>query len=92
MNEKARSRFGGIAEVIENEAGMNDHEGTRLRIMRPNLKQLAGRGFDLRQLRAFIATIEFGGVSAAAKNIHVAQSTVSEALASLEQALAAKTR
>jgi DNA-binding transcriptional LysR family regulator len=55
--------------------------------LRPNLKQLPRRGFDLRQLRAFVATVELGSVSAAARNIHVAQSTVSEALASLERAL-----
>jgi DNA-binding transcriptional LysR family regulator len=54
---------------------------------RPNLAQLHHRGFELRQLRAFVAVIEFGSVSAAAKNIRLAQSTVSEALASLERAL-----
>jgi DNA-binding transcriptional LysR family regulator len=55
--------------------------------MRANLAQLQNRGFDLRQLRAFVATIEFGSVSAAAKNVRLAQSTVSEALAGLERAL-----
>jgi DNA-binding transcriptional LysR family regulator len=49
--------------------------------------RLDDRGFDLRQLRAFVAAIELGSISAAAKHIGVAQSTVSEALAGLERAL-----
>jgi DNA-binding transcriptional LysR family regulator len=48
---------------------------------------LSPRGFDLRQLRAFVATVELGNVTAAAKSLRLAQSTVSEALASLERAL-----
>jgi DNA-binding transcriptional LysR family regulator len=38
-------------------------------------------------LRAFVATIELGNVTTAAKSLRLAQSTVSEALASLERAL-----
>jgi DNA-binding transcriptional LysR family regulator len=50
-------------------------------------RHFSHRGFDLRQLRAFVATVELGNVTAAAKSLRLAQSTVSEALASLERAL-----
>jgi DNA-binding transcriptional LysR family regulator len=52
-------------------------------------RHISHRGFDLRQLRAFVATVELGSVTAAAKSLRLAQSTVSEALASLERALGA---
>jgi DNA-binding transcriptional LysR family regulator len=42
---------------------------------------------DVRQLRAFIALIEQGSVTSAAQALGLAQSTVSEALSSLERAL-----
>jgi DNA-binding transcriptional LysR family regulator len=42
---------------------------------------------ELRQLRAFVALIDEGGVTAAARALRLAQSTVSEALAALERGL-----
>jgi molybdate transport repressor ModE-like protein len=46
-----------------------------------------GRELQLRQLRAFVALIDQGSVSAAARVLKLAQSTVSEALAALERTL-----
>lgn len=42
---------------------------------------------EVRQLRAFIALVEQGSVTAAAQALHLAQSTMSEALSSLERAM-----
>src|SRR5437868_7106093 len=42
---------------------------------------------DIRQLRAFVALVENGSVTAGATSLGLAQSTVSEALSSLERAL-----
>ena len=44
---------------------------------------------EIRQLRAFVALVEQGSVTAAAQSLGLAQSTVSEALSSLERALGA---
>ncbi len=44
-------------------------------------------GVELRQLRAFVALADKGSMTAAARTLGLAQSTVSEALASLERAL-----
>jgi DNA-binding transcriptional LysR family regulator len=44
---------------------------------------------EVRQLRAFVALVEQGSVTAAAQSLGLAQSTVSEALSSLERALGA---
>jgi DNA-binding transcriptional LysR family regulator len=44
-------------------------------------------GIEIRQLRAFVALVEHGSVTAAAQRLNLAQSTVSEALSSLERAL-----
>ncbi len=44
---------------------------------------------ELRQLRAFVAVVDHGSVTAAAHVLGLAQSTVSEALAALERALGA---
>src|SRR5919202_1786887 len=44
-------------------------------------------GLDVRQLRAFVALVDCGSVSAAAESLGLAQSTVSESLATLERAL-----
>jgi molybdate transport repressor ModE-like protein len=48
-----------------------------------------GRGYrlELRQLRVFVALADKGGITAAARALNLAQSTVSEALAALERAL-----
>lgn len=46
--------------------------------------------FTLRQLSCFIATCERGGIGAAAEHLHLAQATVSAALADLERALGAQ--
>src|SRR5689334_10962188 len=43
--------------------------------------------FTLRQLACFVAACEQGGIGAAAKQLHLAQATVSAALADLERAL-----
>lgn len=43
--------------------------------------------FSLRQLQYFVATVEHGGVSAAARTCHVSQPSVSLAIAQLEAAL-----
>ena len=42
---------------------------------------------EVRQLKAFVALVEQGSVTAAAQTLGVAQSTMSEALSSLERAL-----
>jgi DNA-binding transcriptional LysR family regulator len=42
---------------------------------------------ELRQLRAFLALVENGSVTAASRTLHLAQSTVSEGIAALERAL-----
>lgn len=42
---------------------------------------------ELRQLRAFLALVENGSVTAASRALHLAQSTVSEGIAALERAL-----
>jgi molybdate transport repressor ModE-like protein len=47
------------------------------------------RDLELRQLRAFVALIEQGSITGAARSLKLAQSTVSEALAALERALGA---
>jgi DNA-binding transcriptional LysR family regulator len=47
-------------------------------------------GLEIRQLRAFVTLVERGGVSAAARALELAQSTVSEALAALERATGAQ--
>ncbi len=44
---------------------------------------------EIRQLRAFVALVDQGGVTAAAQALGLAQSTVSEALSSLERAVGA---
>ena len=44
-------------------------------------------GLEVRQLRAFVALVEQGSVTAASRTLGLAQSTVSEALAALERAL-----
>lgn len=44
---------------------------------------------ELRQLRAFVALVETGGMAAAARRLGVAQSTMSEAIAALDRALGA---
>jgi DNA-binding transcriptional LysR family regulator len=44
---------------------------------------------EIRQLRAFVALVEQGSVTAAAQSLRLAQSTVSEALSSLERTLGA---
>ena len=46
-------------------------------------------GLDVRQLRAFVTLVEVGRMTAAAQTLGLAQSTVSEALASLERAVGA---
>ena len=47
-------------------------------------------GLEVRQLRAFVTLVDRGGVSAAARALELAQSTVSEALAALERAIGAQ--
>jgi len=47
-------------------------------------------GFEIRQLRAFVALVESGRVTVAAQALFLAQSTVSEALAALERNLGAR--
>ncbi|HLJ88765.1 MAG TPA: LysR family transcriptional regulator [Candidatus Angelobacter sp.] len=42
---------------------------------------------ELRQLRAFVAIVDHGSVTAASKALHLAQSTVSEAISALERIL-----
>ena len=42
---------------------------------------------ELRQLRVFVAVVELGGHTRAARSLGVSQSTVSETLSSLERAL-----
>lgn len=44
---------------------------------------------ELRQLRAFVALIDQGSITEAARSLQLAQSTVSEALAALERAMGA---
>ncbi|MEP6730767.1 MAG: LysR family transcriptional regulator [bacterium] len=44
---------------------------------------------EIRQLRAFVALVEQGGVTAAAQTLGLAQSTVSETLSSLERSVGA---
>ncbi len=46
---------------------------------------MSGRGFDLTQLRTFIALCEAGSVSAAAERVFLSQSSVSEQLKKLEE-------
>lgn len=43
--------------------------------------------FDLRALRVFLTVAEYGGFSAAARELHVAQSAVSQTVANLERRL-----
>jgi DNA-binding transcriptional LysR family regulator len=50
---------------------------------------IAPGGFDVRQLQAFVTLVEHGRITAAAKALGLAQSTVSEAIASLERAVGA---
>src|SRR5262245_25695784 len=47
-------------------------------------------GIEVRQLRAFVALVERGRVTAAAKALELAQSSVSEALAALERSVGAE--
>lgn len=56
-----------------------------------NLERGRGRvaGLEVRQLRAFVALVDTGSMSAAARALGLAQSTVSEAMAGLERALGA---
>ncbi|CTQ50492.1 LysR family transcriptional regulator [Jannaschia donghaensis] len=44
-------------------------------------------GFDLRALRIFVAVVETGGMSAAARHLGMTQSSVSQAVSTLEEAL-----
>lgn len=44
--------------------------------------------FDLRSLRVFLAVVDEGGFSAAARSLHLAQSAVSQTIATLEHRLA----
>ncbi len=46
-------------------------------------------GLEVRQLRAFATLVDRGGITAAARELGVAQSTVSEALSALERVLGA---
>ena len=46
---------------------------------------------EVRQLRAFLAVVEYGSLSAAAQALGLAQSTVSEALAALDRAVGTPT-
>ena len=48
------------------------------------------RDLELRQLRAFVVLVDSGSMSAAARLLGVAQSTVSEVVAALERALATR--
>jgi DNA-binding transcriptional LysR family regulator len=50
----------------------------------------AKSGLEVRQVRAFVALAETGSMTAAARTLGVAQSTVSEAIFSLERALGAQ--
>lgn len=45
---------------------------------------------DLRELRAFVAVVEEGGVSAASRRLHVRQSALSQTVSGLERELGAK--
>ncbi|MBB5509786.1 LysR family transcriptional regulator [Paraburkholderia atlantica] len=46
---------------------------------------MSQRGFDLAQLRTFVAVVESGGVSAGAERVFLSQSSVSEQLKKLEE-------
>ena len=45
---------------------------------------------NLRHLRAFAATVKFGGATRAAEQIHLSQPAITQALAKLEARLGAK--
>ena len=61
-----------------------------LRTVTPPSARTSHSGLEVRQLRAFLALVESGRVTAAARTLALAQSTVSEALAALERALGAQ--
>lgn len=46
---------------------------------------MSQRGFDLTQLRTFVAVAESGSISAAAERVFLSQSSVSEQLKKLEE-------
>jgi DNA-binding transcriptional LysR family regulator len=54
---------------------------------RPSLSITPASHLELRQLRAFVALVENGSVTAAAQTLCLAQSTVSETIAALEREL-----
>jgi DNA-binding transcriptional LysR family regulator len=54
---------------------------------RTPLKRQQASGLEFRHLRAFVALIDHGSITAAAQALGLAQSTVSESLAALERAL-----
>lgn len=45
------------------------------------------RGMEIRELRAFVAVVEEGGLSAAARRLHVSQSALSQTVRSMERQL-----
>jgi molybdate transport repressor ModE-like protein len=53
----------------------------------PTRRPVRSSDLELRQLRAFVALVDEGSVTAAARALRLSQSTVSEALSSLERAL-----
>src|SRR4030095_1992691 len=54
---------------------------------RAPLKRQQASALEFRHLRAFIALVDHGSITAAAQALGLAQSTVSESLAALERAL-----
>ena len=48
------------------------------------------RGFDLKSLRAFVAAVELGGMTQAARQIGMTQSNMSQIIGQLETAIEAE--
>jgi DNA-binding transcriptional LysR family regulator len=71
--------------VIEYRLATAEEFGTLLAPPGPGYAENAG--MEIRELRAFVAVVEEGGMSAAARRLHMSQSALSQTIRSLERQL-----